>query len=310
MLASWACSSGPQPAPDRDIVYTSSSEGQREQLWRMGPDGSNARPILPAAEGVTETFPVWSPDGTSIAFMSSRNQSGRIVISLIDADGGNLRQIGPDSIPLQAAPDFSPDGEQVVFSGGSWASGIPQSELYIMAVDGTNLRQLTRLGGFVSCPRWSPDGEKILFARDINWLGVVDVESGEVSTVLPSGIDGTCGDWSPDGTQLAFASGPDGQVPSIEEFEPTLSAPMEIFTLDLASEALTHHPRAGSQSNYPRWSRDGRRLVFQCALPPGEIRDSTFVPSPEGAEICLMAADGSDVRQITDNLVLDVHPNW
>ncbi len=300
--------------PDRDIIYTSSSDAQREQIWRMRPDGSEARPLTTGTEGLTESFAVWSPDGATIAFMSNRHQPGEPVsaIFVMDADGSNIRKVGPDDIPFQVAPDFSPDGTKIVFTGGASpsAGGVPSLELYVMNADGTGLRQMTSLGAFKSCPRWSPDGARILVAKDADELLVVDAASGAVTEILPANLDGACGDWSPDGSKLAFASGPDGQLPSISEARPDRPPALEIHVLDLSTGEVTRYPQAGQRSNYPRWSRDGRSIVYQCLVPPGETPGPDVTPSTAVFEICAMAADGSAIRRLTSNTVLDVHPNW
>lgn len=298
-----------EAVPARDIVYTSSSEEQPEQIWLMRPDGSGAHPVAPGLAGVHESFAVWSPDGSMIAFMSNRHDPGGtgMAIFVMGADGANLRRVGPDEIRFQAAPDYSPDGRQIVFSGG--ASPF-EADLYIMNADGSGLRRLTDVGGFVSCPRWSPSGATILFSRNIDELRVVDVASGQVSEVLPPGVEGGCGDWSPDGSKLAFSAGPDGQLPKIGEMDPTRPSGQELYVFDLVDGAVTHFPEAGPQSNYPRWSRDGGSIVYQCPIVPGADRDAEFAPTREVFEICAMNADGSGIRRITDNSVMDVHPNW
>lgn len=85
---------GAAPSPARDIVHTSSSEGQVEQIWRMAPDGSNPQPITPARQGITESFAVWSPDGRTMAFMPNRGPSpGRIAIFAMHADGLAMRRL-------------------------------------------------------------------------------------------------------------------------------------------------------------------------------------------------------------------------
>jgi len=267
---------------------------------------------MPAVEGVGEGFAVWSPDGTAIAFMSNRHLPGEPTpaIFVMDADGTNIRKVGPDDIPFQAAPDFSPDGARIVFAGGRFDAGSPETDLYVMGVDGSGLRRLTDFASFISCPRWSPDGERILFSKDMDELLVIEVASGEISEVLPPEVEGNCGDWSPDGSRLAFASGPDRQLPTLEEMMANPLFPMEIFVFDLGGGELTHLPQAGPQSNYPRWARDGRRIVFQGHIPPGGTREPGFTPTPDVSELYVVEANGSDVRRLTSNALMDVHPNW
>lgn len=303
---------GPNPGPDRGIVYTSSPTGHSEQIWIMNPDGSQARSLTPAMDSLNERFPVWSPDGSAIAFLSNRHAPGRArpAIFVMNADGTSAWKVGPDSVPYQGAPDFSPDGRQIVFSGGGLEGGPLKTDLYLMDLYGGNVQRLTQLDGFVACPRWSPDGERILFSKDIDQLLVVDVKSGRVSHALPDGVEGGCGDWSPDGTKLAFSSGPDRQLPTFDEVLMNPSFPQEIFVYDLHHEGLAHLPQAGAHATYPRWSEDGQRIVFQGHIPPGDPRHPGFMPLPGAAEVYVMGADGSEVRRLTHNSRMDGQPNW
>jgi Tol biopolymer transport system component len=297
------------PVPARDVVYTSSSDVQAEQIWRMGPDGSEPRPVTPGTEGVSESFAVWSPNGASIAFMSNRHQPGQPTpaIFIMNADGSEIRKVGPDDVPFQAAPDFSPDGDQIVFSGG--ASPF-ETDLYVMGLDGSGVRQLTTSGQMDRCPRWSPDGSQILFLRGNDELLVLDLGSNQVSEVLPPDIEGQCGDWSPDGSKIVFASSPDGQLPSLGEVMAGQRSGLEIYVLELTTREVVHFPQAGPLSNYPRWSRDGQQILFHGQIPPGEAYGPDYADSPGANEIYAISADGSTVRQVTSNGVLDVHPNW
>ena len=52
--------------------------------------------------------------------------------------------------------------------------GARADELYIVNVDGSNLRQVTNLGGFTSFPEFSPDGKTLVFVTD--WKGTSPYE--------------------------------------------------------------------------------------------------------------------------------------
>jgi TolB protein len=302
----------PAAGSERDILFTSSENGRNDQIWRMRADGTESRPLTPPSALVQERFPVWSPDGRTVAFLSNRHGPGKVrpAIFLMSADGSSAWKVGPESIPYQGAPDFSPDGSQLVFAGGTTDGGPLASDLYVMDVRGENIRRLTHFDALISCPRWSPDGERVLFAKDMDELLVVDVASGRVSEALPSGIEGTCGDWSPDGSKLAFSTGRYGQLPDILQVMKNPSFSRELYVLDLRSGDLTRLAQAGPHATYPRWSRDGRRIVFQAHIPPDEAFVPGFMPVPGVSELYVMRADGTEVRRLTWNAHLDGHPNW
>jgi len=165
------------------------------------------------------------PDGR-IVFTSVRD--GDMEIYSMNAEGGDVKRltnrVGPDGGPF-----FSKDGKQIVFRGRSLQPGAelddykallkdglwrPTSlELFVMNADGSNLRQVTSLGGASFAPFFSPDGTKIIFSsnhhnpkgRDFElWLVNADGTGLERVTWNES-FDGFPM-FSPDGTKIVFAS--------------------------------------------------------------------------------------------------------
>lgn len=103
--------------------------------------------------------PVWSPDGSSIAFVSD---SSRIYV--MRTDGSNLRRIGPDNAALAR---WSPDGNKIAFVNER------NDSIDVINRDGSGLRQIVDWTTLpegsdfqpnFTWPTWSPDGAKILFA--------------------------------------------------------------------------------------------------------------------------------------------------
>jgi Tol biopolymer transport system component len=142
-------------------------------------------------------WPIWSPDGKSIAFTAGGTKG--LLVYVINADGSGLRAVADGQ---QAT--WSPDSGRLVFKscdGGSCG-------LFITNADGSGRRQITTNGND-SSPDWSPDGSKIAFGsnRDGNW---------EIYTVKPDGsnvvrlTDSRTSDgipvWSPDGLRIVFRS--------------------------------------------------------------------------------------------------------
>src|SRR6185295_13937361 len=79
---------------DREIAFLSDSGGHAN-LWVVRADGRELRQITYELDPtVTLGVPVWSPDGSAIAFVSSRGNTGRgFGIWVVNPDGGNLRQV-------------------------------------------------------------------------------------------------------------------------------------------------------------------------------------------------------------------------
>jgi len=72
---------------------------------------------------------------------------------------------------------------------------------------------------------------------------------------------------------------------------------VEIHLIDVSGTNEVPLTNAGAVSEYPCWSPDGSRIVFQG------YRDGDF-------EIFMMNSDGSGIVQLTDNEDFDGHPSW
>lgn len=131
--------------------------GERPEMASIRPDGSDLR-IL--GEGHDPTL---SPDGRSICYTGHPPEGG-VTVYTMNWDGTQPRRVVPGSSKVGATfPNWSPDGTAIVYS---WPAD-EALELFVIAPDGTGLRQLTRFGGTSLCTpaAWSPDGRWISFRR-------------------------------------------------------------------------------------------------------------------------------------------------
>jgi TolB protein len=193
--------------------------------------------------GGTNVSPAWSPDGTSIAYSSSRSGDPEIYIS--DVDGGNTRRItnfrGPDVSPV-----FNPrSGAQLAWISGR--TGLPQ--LYIMETDGSGVQRMTD-GGYATSPSWSPNGQFLAFAWNRKYgpgaPGGQDIYVMEIATkrwIQLTHDTGLCDfpSWSPDGRHIVFASSADSRDRN-----------MRLFTM--LADGTERHALTGTGSDMPNWS--------------------------------------------------------
>ena len=110
-----------------------------------------------------DTDPAWSPDGSKIAFMSSRGEPGSFdfEIYVMSADGSGQTQL-TDTAETSFQPAWSPDGSKIAFS--SKRDG--NFQIYVMHADGSGQTRLTNNPAFDFGAAWSPDGSQIAFDSD------------------------------------------------------------------------------------------------------------------------------------------------
>jgi Tol biopolymer transport system component len=106
--------------------------------------------------------PAWSPDGSKVTVVTSFFD-----VDVIDLKSRRLRQVVHRKLDV-ADPAWSPDGRQIAFEDNADVpAGKPDvpgiSEIYVVNIDGTGLRRLTRDRKTDWTPTWTPDGQ-ILFA--------------------------------------------------------------------------------------------------------------------------------------------------
>jgi Tol biopolymer transport system component len=170
-------------APDGShVVFMSDRDGGFDVYKARPAAAANGGNQLVEATRVTTTrtswFPVYSPDGSHLAFHVGRD------VHVMPAAGGALTRLTTD--PANGMyPTWSPDGTRIAFM--SWRNG--RTELFTMNADGSDQKRLLSMErGDAIDPRWSPDGSRIAFVHmpeGMNGptarIGVVDTESGRVT---------------------------------------------------------------------------------------------------------------------------------
>ena len=162
------------------IVFTSTRDGDVE-LYTMDADGGDVR-RLTYEEGY-DGGAFFSPDGSRIVYRAWHPAAGaeledyrallrdrlvrpgRMELWIMDADGGNRRQVTASG-GASFAPFFHPDGRRIIFASNLHDPRGRDFDLYMVGIDGTGLERITRHGEFDGFPMFSPDGRQLVWASN------------------------------------------------------------------------------------------------------------------------------------------------
>jgi len=282
--------------PNGRIVFKKAL-GHPALLASVRPDGSGLR-LLPRTSQVADDDPVWSPNGSVIAFERWPLGPGHGTIFSFRADGTGLKRLGPAGDD-RIFPAWSPDGRRIAYvrSWGGFQNGeIKNSGIYTMNASGggtvmvINVSADRPYSGDAGHPTWSPDGAQLAFEL----VNSGSVEPAHAHAVFVVNADGTglqqltpwsmnAGgrlDWSPDGTKILFRAPAKTDRGNLYTVSPDGSG----------LKALTRFPNlvvsAGS------FSPDGRWVTFA-----------------KSSDLWVMRLDGTGARQLTHGISV-WSPDW
>jgi len=259
------------------IVYDSGGD-----IVVVDPDGSNRRDLT--STPTLETSPIFSPDGSMIAYWAKQTAGMPAALWVMGADGSGRHNLTgttdfAGSANLQAA--WSPDSRRLAFSVGYYYSS---TQLFVVQADGTDLHAVGGASLARSDPAWSPDGRLIAFRG--HTIGLLpddypaDLAIG-VYVITPDGAGerevsqsggaggapncacfggpyvGTAPSWSPDGGSILYATGLPGHH-ALAIAAPAVGSTERIIDLPAGDYLL------------PAFSPDGSRIAFEQLSPAGD----------------------------------------
>src|SRR5713226_5944524 len=234
--------SAPRISPDGSRVAYTVSETKMEkdkewknlsQVWVVPIAGGKARQYTRGEKSATA--PEWSPDGSTLAFLSDREKDGERQVWMMIADGGEAWVVTAHKGGVTGFR-FSPDGKQLLLSAIDQPSkdeedrkkvkddtmvidhDIKMAHLWLFDVTKKEERRLTEGDFTVSDPQWSPDGTRITYTTrptpkaddgSLSDLWMVTVATGEKKKLVSETGASDLARWSPDGHWIAYTGSPD-----------------------------------------------------------------------------------------------------
>lgn len=191
----------PSVAPDgNSVVYSAYNEQNKHfEIYELNLSTSENRQLTFSIGDLNA--PEISPDGLTIVLARFFSSPDRPTTWLINRDGSNPREVSKDSA---IDPTWSPDGKQIMFA--SAMNGLTQ--LFIINVDGTGLRQVSNLPALRGRSDWSPQGLIVTYSGK-SWereLFVMNIDGSNQHQITPSGGNSQGPSFSPDGQWVAFTS--------------------------------------------------------------------------------------------------------
>ena len=211
--------------------------------YSMGLDGQGKKDLTDGQPEFTYGFEA-SKDGRRICYHKSYQ------VYLADADGSGAVQVKTGN-PFNFAPQWSPDGEWVLFVSGEHYDCHP----HVIRADGTGLRKVASRAGYRGVTEF---------------LDVPDFHGG--SSDVPV--------WSADGRWIYFTALAAGAV---ELFRAGRGSDGPIEQLTHTPTGVTHyHPKPSPDGRWVCFGStraEGRRQLFLMPAPGGEVRQLTHVPA-------------------------------
>ena len=328
----------PSLSPDgKWLVYAGEASGNRD-IYLRSVGGQNAI-NLTADSPDADDQPVFSPDGSSIAFRSERDGGG---IFVMGRTGEAVRRV----TRFGYKPAWSPDGtelalvtENVEFNPQNSES---RGELWAANVQTGKLRRIEATDA--SLPSWSPHGQRIAYFHRLGAIAGGNVWSVPAAGGPPTAVtSGKWRDWnpawSPDGRYLYFVSDRSGSMNlwrvlidevsgrPLADPEPVTTPATSLAHISIAADGkhiayssvlvttnvqrLGFDPVRGTVVGEPTWLTHGsRRWANPAPSPDGQYVAFYSLVEPEG-DIYVMRADGvGSPRQLTGDTASDRLPRW
>ncbi|MEI7783785.1 MAG: Tol-Pal system beta propeller repeat protein TolB [Betaproteobacteria bacterium] len=255
------------------IAYVTRT-AQRYNLWLADSDGEGAQSAFASPEPFIS--PSWSPNGTSLAYVSF--ESRKPVIYSQEVATGRRRLLA-NFRGSNSAPAWTADGRQVVAT----LSRDGGSQIYVMdAAGGGEPRRLTQSSSIDTEPTCSSDGRWIYFVSDRGGSPQIyrmPTAGGSADRVTFTGNYNISPAISPDAKSMAFIARVGGAY--------------KLHLMDLASSALTALTDTAADES-PSFSPNGRMILYATQQ---QGREALMTTTVDGRIKARLAGQSGDIRE-------------
>ena len=255
------------PSPDGNTLAITARGVSRGQWWRKGHSHLDESEIdlvrdvhgTPAytpivAPAAKNGWPMWSPDGATIYFVSDRSGAANLWAQTA-APNATPRQLTTFADGRVIWPSISANGQAIVFERGFgiWRYDIGTQKAAAVSITlhgspaaaGTEHRTFTN---GIQRFALSPDGKKVAFIVHGEVFAASSRDGGNAIRVTNTPAAEDQIEWAPDSRRLVYTSDRDG--------------PRHLFSYDFTTNTETQLTRGASSDVSPEWSPDGAHIAY------------------------------------------------
>ena len=272
-----------EPIPSTGTIYFSSERSGMGQLWKIKPDGSNMTQLTFSNVDVSFNPVVFGNKIYHVSgkFITPENHLNPLEICVINSDGTGEAQVTNNN-SYESQPTISKDGKIACVSN-------KYENFEICLANGEDIIRVTNHDNTDTDPAWFPNGNKLLFAREVlrnsNDYQIYSINSdgsGETK-FISSAYSDRHASFSPDGNKILL--------------ERKISGSRQVFIADKDGKNLKQLTFESFNHYEPKWSPDGKGIVF-------------YTDEYGGRELAKISSEGGDLEYVTLNGYNNWEPVW